>query len=802
VLVYIDQLEELVTHDSGESEQVAEALAALADGTPGVRVLATARSDFLSRLAGLRALSERLPPSIFLLGPMSEVELREAIVGPAALKGGRFESDALVDTLVASATASGSLPLLQFTLAELWERRDRATGTITTAALASAGGVSGALAKHADAVLVAMSAEERGVARQLLLRLVTVDDTRARRSDEELAAVSSLAPQVLEALVRGRIVVASEAPDGTMYEIAHEALVRGWDTLARWMAEAEEERALRYRLETAAAEWQRLGQSRELLWSGRQLAELDARGLDALAPRDRAFLEASRRARTSRRWVRRGAAITVAAAIAGVWIGAQVSHRRAVRRAIAADLSQAAVTWQAARTAREARDHARAAALAAWDTQHADRGEQAWAEMTSHDADARQRLGETSEAIERALLRDPDRDDVRRQYADLLLDRALLAADDGRRDELHELESRLALYDAGGARLARLHAAGDVRITAPGPVRVTRYDGGEAQTIQPGAATSLAPGAWLAAFGDVKLPLFVERGAHVDARLDAPPAIPDGYVYMPPGDGAFGSSDAEAVRAWFNAVPLHIVHTHGYLIAAHETTYAEWIAYLDDLSPDERDRRRPHVAGTGFRGTLDLSHDASGRWQLAMQPTEVTLRASWGEPIRYPSRDRRAVQDWRRMPVSGISYDDAAAYAAWLQRTGRLRTARLCTEWEWERAARGTDDRTFPGGDVLHPDDANFDETYGKEPASFGPDEVGSHPASNSPFGVSDLSGNVWEWVTSSVANDQVVARGGSYYFSANTARIANRELPEASYRDPTVGLRICADYGPGIASR
>jgi eukaryotic-like serine/threonine-protein kinase len=70
---------------------------------------------------------------------------------------------------------------------------------------------------------------------------------------------------------------------------------------------------------------------------------------------------------------------------------------------------------------------------------------------------------------------------------------------------------------------------------------------------------------------------------------------------------------------------------------------------------------------------------------------------------------------------------------------------------------------------------------------------VGRHPASRSLFGVDDLTGNVWEWVTSSVLDGQVVARGGSYYFAGGTARINNRELPEPSYRDLTVGLRVCA---------
>jgi formylglycine-generating enzyme required for sulfatase activity len=129
-----------------------------------------------------------------------------------------------------------------------------------------------------------------------------------------------------------------------------------------------------------------------------------------------------------------------------------------------------------------------------------------------------------------------------------------------------------------------------------------------------------------------------------------------------------------------------------------------------------------------------------------------------------------------------------------LSRTGRVPGARPCTELEWERATRGEDGREFPHGDTLGPDDANFDRTYGKEPGGFGPDEVGSHPASRSPFGVDDLAGNAFEWTRSSVEPGKVVARGGSYYFAAASARSANRELPERTFRDINVGIRVCAD--------
>jgi hypothetical protein len=70
-----------------------------------------------------------------------------------------------------------------------------------------------------------------------------------------------------------------------------------------------------------------------------------------------------------------------------------------------------------------------------------------------------------------------------------------------------------------------------------------------------------------------------------------------------------------------------------------------------------------------------------------------------------------------KFPVSAVSYEDAIAYAAWLDRTRRVVGARLCDDHEWERAARGGDGRVFPTGATLV--DANIDVTYGREPLAF-----------------------------------------------------------------------------------
>ncbi|NJN40491.1 MAG: hypothetical protein HC807_06150, partial [Gammaproteobacteria bacterium] len=87
-----------------------------------------------------------------------------------------------------------------------------------------------------------------------------------------------------------------------MYELAHEALLRGWDTLRRFCDQDAESHLLLERLQAAASEWQRLGQSREALWGAPQLKEAQTVTFDlaSLAPRERQVLTLSRQARATR----------------------------------------------------------------------------------------------------------------------------------------------------------------------------------------------------------------------------------------------------------------------------------------------------------------------------------------------------------------------------------------------------------------------------------------------------------------------------------------------------------------------
>ncbi len=265
LVLFLDQAEELITLSGREEAEIVDAaLAFLAARVPGVRLLATVRADFLARFASLPALGEDLPRALYFLRPLSPAHIREVIIGPAQAARVRFEPEGLVDTLVeTTAGAEGGLPLLQFALAELWKARDPQRGVIDEAALDALGGVAGALSRHGDNVLSRMLPEQRSEARRMLRRLVTLDNTRVRRSEDDLGAASPSARDALDALIRARLIVAQEGESGAVYELAHEAILHGWITLRRWLSEDAEQRELRERLAAATAAWKRQHRAHE-----------------------------------------------------------------------------------------------------------------------------------------------------------------------------------------------------------------------------------------------------------------------------------------------------------------------------------------------------------------------------------------------------------------------------------------------------------------------------------------------------------------------------------------------------------
>jgi serine/threonine protein kinase/formylglycine-generating enzyme required for sulfatase activity len=815
VLLFIDQLEELFTLAAAEEATLwAELLLALITRLSRLRILGTVRSDFLTRFGALPGLGEELTRAIYLLAPLGPAALRDAIVSPAAAKGFHFEPEALVDSLAEAAAHSlGGLPLLQFALAELWERRDRESHRLSEAAFVALGGVGGALARHADAVLGRLLPAERRQARRLLGLLVTPEGTRSRRTVAELGA-GAQGPEtraVLDALVQGRLLVtqAAEETGESTYEIAHEALLEGWDTLRGWLAGDAERRALEQRLAQAAAEWERLGRVVEALWSERQLAEASSLDPALLGPRETAFLLAARRAGRRRRYRRWALLMGGPLVILLVYGAVTLAHQFRVTAEVERNLVTAREQVRMVAKQREEAKARRLLAFQKYDHQAPKDGEVQWQE-------ARRLLFETdaayvqaAKAVEAVLALAPGRADARALLGDILYERILLSELALRGAARDELVARLADYDDDGSRRKRLEAPTELAVASrPAGARVTLWrhdaDGRQLRKIAelgmtPTAPRLVGPGSYVLEFGgpgrvDARLPLWVARAEslRIDVTLPAVAEEPAGFVYVPAGRFLFGSGDDDDVRrSFYRTAPLHEVTTESYWIGRTEVTFGDWLAFLRALPAEDRARHTPRAELRNNTVKLNLLPD--GRYRLTFRPTSQTFSVVEGELVHYPERTRRAEQDWLRFPVVGISFEDAEAYARWLAETGRVPGARLCTEYEWERAARGADGRRFPSGGRLEPDDANIDITYGRRTLAFGPDEVGSHAGARSPVGTDDMAGNVWEWTRSYSREGEPVLRGGTWYQGELTARSMNREVSEVGERDARVGLRLCA---------
>ncbi|MCP3141466.1 bifunctional serine/threonine-protein kinase/formylglycine-generating enzyme family protein [Pyxidicoccus sp. QH1ED-7-1] len=811
-LVCVDPLEELFTlAPAAEAHAMARALAALCLDAPGVRLLATVRSDFLGQALTLPGLGEAAGRALFPLPPLSAAGVREAIEGPARAQGHAFESEALVEALVAPALrGEGTLPLLQFTLAQLWERRDSSRRLLTASALSDMGGVEGALARHADAVLASLTPGQRVAARRVLLSLITPEGTRAPRTAEALGTHEPATRTALEALVHGRLVTALDAEAGGAYSLAHEALLRGWDTLRDWREGDAELRLAVSRLERAAAEWERLGRPTEALWGARALTEAEHLPRERLGEREASFLQASlaaRRQRLRTRWALGAGAVALLLVALLPW--GKARYDRAHSLAVLHGVAEKAVAESAARRAEALA--ARQAAFARFDAFEEQEGEALWATALTKVADADAAGAQASRALERVREVAPEDAAAREQLAVLTRERLRFVLATHRPSEAPPLRTTLEELDADGRHRARLEAPARVDVVstpAGARVRLLRFVdvNGRKEAREEGelgrtplTKVAIAPGSVVLVLeaeghAPVRLPLLLEAESveQVSLTLPGADAVPEGFVYIPPGKFLSGHAGDEGLRRYFlHAWPLRPVWTDAYLIARHETTFGEWLAFLEALPPDEAGRRAPRLQQLLNGVALERGRD--GRWRLTLSPSTARYVAAEGEPVRYTARATRAEQDWRRFPVSGVSLEDVRAYAAWLDATGRVPGARPCSDFEWERAARGADARLYPHGDVLAPDDINHDVTYGRQPGGFGPDAVGSHPASASPFGVHDLSGNVWEWTVSAGPAPEPVNRGGCWYFGTLSALVPNREFSEASHRDPLLGVRLCA---------
>ncbi|HWN66095.1 MAG TPA: protein kinase [Haliangium sp.] len=328
LLLFVDQFEELYTLGAGDDERscMLACLGAAADDVASpLRVILSVRSDFLDRMVEQRTFLDAVTHGLTFLSPLDRDSLREALLGPLEACDHRFESRDMVEGILDELEATRSpLPLLQFTADKLWARRDRRQRMLTESSLRALGGVSGALASHAEDTLARMMAAHRGLVREIFRQLVTADGTRAILTRRELRQMlaSSEADAVIEELVRARLLVTSDGEaDDAHVEVAHEALLSSWPRLVAWQREDAEGIRLRDQLRAAARQWVERGRSRGILWRGDALLEYRvwrSRYHGPLTEAEEAFARASLH-EDARGRRRRG--IALAAAFAGLAVG-------------------------------------------------------------------------------------------------------------------------------------------------------------------------------------------------------------------------------------------------------------------------------------------------------------------------------------------------------------------------------------------------------------------------------------------------------------------------------------------------
>lgn len=292
VVLVIDQFEECFAphQDRVKLQSFFECLLEAIDRPDNKLCLVlTLRADFFGKCLNYADLAEKIEENLVVVKPMNWEELEQAITKPAKRVGLEIEPGLIDQMLRDVADAPGSLPLLQYTLKLLWERRS--INWLTLATYNDLGRVEGALEQRANQMYDSLSLEEQEAARCIFLELTQLGEetgnTRRQVAKRDLITLKqpeALIDRVIQRLSAERLVVTSELVERgansehtEVVDIAHEALINHWKKLQGWI-EANQAHLKRKRtLEEAAKEWRNNGQQSEIayLLQGSKLIEAE-----------------------------------------------------------------------------------------------------------------------------------------------------------------------------------------------------------------------------------------------------------------------------------------------------------------------------------------------------------------------------------------------------------------------------------------------------------------------------------------------------------------------------------------------
>ena len=297
LLLVVDQFEEVFTLCPKEEErrQFIELLTQVAE-IPNSRlvIVTTMRADFLEPCLNYPSLTQHLNQKVgvYLESSLEGEDLERAIATPAKLQGYSFADGLLGAILHDVGQEKECLPLLQFALTELWEKRDREKHQLTVEQYRVLEGVKGSLNRHAEKIYTykdflkgfpqqeRLSQEQEWIKR-IFLKLVRtgegIKDTRQRQPKAKLLAIAKdksvdeeAIAKVLDELIQGRLLVTGQEKqqEEAWVDLAHETLMEGWRQLADWRQENRELRRLIDRVEDALQIWQEEPKDENLMMGG------------------------------------------------------------------------------------------------------------------------------------------------------------------------------------------------------------------------------------------------------------------------------------------------------------------------------------------------------------------------------------------------------------------------------------------------------------------------------------------------------------------------------------------------------
>lgn len=310
MILVVDQFEEVFTlcQDDEERHQFFECLLRTLELAGNkLCLIIVMRADFFGKCTeqDYSGLAKKIQEAIIPVIPMNRKELEQAIIEPAKKVGLEIESELVTQIIDDVLNSPGSLPLLQYTLTELWQQRNN--NRLELSQYSQIGGIKGSLAKHADQVYEKFSEEEQQHVKRIFLELTQpgegTEDTRRQVKKQELVT-SPHSLIIVDKLIKENLLVSDVAygrygsvDQVEVIDVVHEALIRYWPLLRDWIDENRDTLRFKRRIDNAVRYWDEMGKPEGLLWQyDSDLVRLTAflqQHKDEIAPLQERFLRES-----------------------------------------------------------------------------------------------------------------------------------------------------------------------------------------------------------------------------------------------------------------------------------------------------------------------------------------------------------------------------------------------------------------------------------------------------------------------------------------------------------------------------